>query len=197
MTETTASAQKTTDRTEPRNVIVRRFVTRVLRWAVDSSFAFFSAVLLALVLVWLAGAGPAWIALASEWEVIGYAIIVYGINRLFDGAAETIAYLLDPDRFDGDIFFEMFNSLHTVHADIRNGADTDDVLDSLVASNVTEELSDIVRSISQQYAARGDEDQVQRLMAVVLHLRRASENLGYGTLNAHLDAIEHSRADAS
>ncbi len=195
MTEMTASPRKTTARTEPRNVIVRRFVTRTLRRIADSSDVFFTSGLLALTVLWFAHAGPAWIAQATDWQLIGYGVILYGINRLFDGVVEGIADALDPDRFDGDIFFEMSESLRALRTDIENGADTDDVLDSLVASRVIEELISTVRGTSQQFAARGDEDQVQRLMAVVLHLRNADENLGFGTLNAELDAVERSTAE--
>ncbi|MEU0390473.1 hypothetical protein [Streptomyces chartreusis] len=197
MTEMTASTRKTTTRIEPRNVIVRRFVTRTLRRIADVSDVFFTSGLLALAGMWFAHAGPAWIAQATDWQMIGYGVILYGTNRLLEDTVESIADLLDPDRFDGDIFFEMTESLRQLRADIENGADTDDVLDSLVASCVIEELSGTVRGISQQFAARGDEDEVQRLMAVVLHLRNADSNLGYGTLNAELDAVDHSTAEAS
>ncbi|MBL1086801.1 hypothetical protein JK359_33390 [Streptomyces actinomycinicus] len=197
MTELTASPRKTVARTEPRNVIVRRFVTRALRRAVDGSDLFFSSALLVLAVLWFAHTGPTWIAKATDWQMIGYGVILYGANRLYDGVVEGIANTLDPDRFDGDVLFEMSESLRALRTDIETGADTDNVLDSLVASRVIEELSGTVRSISQQYAALGDEDEVQRLMAVVLHLRHADENLGYGTLNAELDAVERSSVGLS
>ncbi|MFI6658099.1 hypothetical protein ACIBL8_21550 [Streptomyces sp. NPDC050523] len=197
MTEITASTRKTTARTEPRNVIVRRFITRTLRRIVDGSDALFTSGLVALAVLWFAHAGPAWIVQATEWQIIGYGVILYGLNRLFDGTLEGIADALDPDRFDGDVLFEMTESLRQLRADMENGADTDDVLDSLVGSSVIEELSGTVRGISQHFAVRGDEDEAQRLMAVVLHLRNADNNLGYSTLNAELDTVERSTAEAS
>lgn len=197
MTEMTASTRKTTAGTEPRNVIVRRFITRTLRRIVDISDVFFTSGLVALAALWFTHAGPAWIAQATDWKMIGYGVILYGLNRLFDETLETIADALDPDRFDGDVLFEMTESLRQLRADVENGADTESILDSLVGSSVIEELSGTVRGISQHVALRGDEDVAQRLMAVVLHLRNADSNLGYGTINAELDAVERSTAEAS
>ncbi|MFF7764250.1 hypothetical protein [Streptomyces griseorubiginosus] len=197
MTEMTASSRKMTAATEPRNVTVRRFITRTLRRIVDNSDTLFTSGLVALTVLWFAHAGPAWIAQATEWQIIGYGVMIYGLNRLFDGTLEAIADVLDPDRFDGDVLFEMAESLRQLRADMTNGADTYDVLDSMVGSSVIEELSDTVRGISQHVAADGDQDEVQRLMAVVLHLRNADDNLSYSTLNTELDAIERSTAEAS
>ena len=190
MTETSAATGETEARTEPRNVIVRRFATRTLHRVVDLSDVLVVLSALVFAVLRLTYAGPAWITEATVWQVTGYGAILFGANRLLDTVLDGIAGALDPERFDGDVFFAMTESLRKLQLDLNEGADPENVLSGLTASSVIEELGATTRTLSRQYAARGDEDEVQRLLAVVLHLRNADKNLGP-------DAVARSTAEAS
>ncbi len=185
-----ASPAQAEIRTTSRSAVARRYTTRVLRDAADVSSGFYGAGLLALTVLWVTHSGPAWIAGASAIDTIAYAAILGTSVYMFGWLAELAADALDPDAFDGDVLFEMATSMRQLHTDIEQGADPDDVHDSLVASRLIEETTITVRGLSQVYAARGDEDKVQQLMAVILHLRKADEVLGYGTLTAALNDLE-------
>ncbi|MCX4826076.1 hypothetical protein OG883_41130 [Streptomyces sp. NBC_01142] len=140
-----------------------------------------------MVGLWLTHTGPAWLTTASDWTVLLYAVAILGTKTTTDTVAEYVIDLIDPDRWDGDITFELAEGLTQLRADIDNGADIDDVLDSLRASNLVPELLSTLRNLAAEYAARGDEDENQRLLAAVQHLRNADQYIGYGS---ELDALE-------
>ncbi|NUK50398.1 hypothetical protein HRW14_08860 [Streptomyces lunaelactis] len=173
--------------TSRRSVTVRRYAVRALRRVVQFSDIPFTAAALAMAIMWAAHAGPAWITGASDWLIMLYGILIYGANRIVDALAETAIDLIDPDRWDGDVAYELANGLTELRADIDSGADIDDVLDSLRSSNLVPELLATLRALGAGYAARGDEDENQRLLAAVLHLRNADQYIGYGS---ELDALE-------
>ncbi|MDQ0847721.1 hypothetical protein [Streptomyces sp. V1I6] len=158
----------------------RRHTTRALKRARRLTDPAASSTLLVMVGLWLTHTGPAWLTTANHWMVLLYAVAVLGIKTTTDVVAEYVIDLVDPDRWDGDITYEIAEGLTQLRADIDNGADIDDVLDSLRASNLVPELLFTLRNLAAEYAARGDEDENQRLLAAVLHLRNADQNIGYG-----------------
>ncbi|MDQ1013147.1 hypothetical protein QFZ82_007632 [Streptomyces sp. V4I23] len=159
----------------------RRLTVRALKRARRLTDPAASATLLVMVGLWLTHTGPAWLTTANDWTVLLYAVALLGIKTTADTVAEYVIDLIDPDRWDGDIAYEIAEGLTQLRADIDNGdADIDDVLDSFRASNLLPELLYTLRNLTAGYAARGDEDENQRLLAAVLHLRNADENIGYG-----------------
>ncbi|MBT2439806.1 hypothetical protein J7E93_06655 [Streptomyces sp. ISL-36] len=158
----------------------RRLTTRALKRVRRLTDPVASAALLVMVGLWLTHTGPAWLTTASDWTVLLYAVAVLGIKTTTDAVVEYVIELIDPDRWDGDITYELAEGLTQLRADIDNGADIDDVLDSFRASNLVPELLSTLRNLAAEYAARGDDDENQRLLAAVLHLRNADKNIGYG-----------------
>ncbi|MGW4784926.1 hypothetical protein [Streptomyces sp. NPDC004230] len=188
MTEITAPAGETETRTEQRSVFVRRLVARGLGHVarvIDRGVG--PALIVVEVILYLTHIGPAWLVQAAGWQAVAYVLAAYTAALAISGAAEYIRDMVDPDRWDGDVLFEIAHSLHDLRRDLDMGADIDDVRASLTSSRVIAELSDTVRTLSQHYAATGDEDEVQRLYAVVLHLRNADDNLDDGRLGAFDD----------
>jgi hypothetical protein len=173
--------------TASRSVTVRRYAVRALRRVVQFSDVPFTAGALAMLVMWAAHTGPGWITTVTDWQIMLYLVLVYGANRMVDTLAETAIDLIDPDRWDGDIAYELAGGLTELRADIDAGADIDDVLDSIRSSNLVPELMATVRALGSGYAARGDEDENQRLLAAVLHLRNADQYIGYGS---ELDTLE-------
>lgn len=165
----------------------RRLTVRALKRARRLTDPAASATLLVMVGLWLTHTGPAWLTTASDWTVLLYAVAVLGIKTTADAVAECLIELIDPDRWDGDITFELAEGLTQLRSDIDNGADIDDVLDSLRASNLVPELLSTLRNLAAEYAARGDDEENQRLLAAVLHLRNADKTIGY---HSELDALE-------
>lgn len=172
----------------PRSVTARRYVVRAMRRVVQFSDIPFTAAAVAMAIMWAAHAGPAWITTASDWQIMLYGVLTYGANRIVDALAETAIDLIDPDRWDGDIAYELAEGLTQLRADIDNGADIDEVLDSLRSSSLVPELLGTLRALGAEYAARGDEDENQRLLAAVLHLRNADQHIGYG--HSEIAALE-------
>ncbi|WP_329583631.1 hypothetical protein [Streptomyces sp. NBC_01361] len=161
----------------------RRLTVRVLKWVRQLTDPASIGTLLALIGAWLSHTGPAWIAGADAGKVLLYAVAVLGTANTVDLAAKEIINLIDPDRRDGDIAYGIAKSLAQLRADIDNGADVDDVLDSLRASSLVPELLSTLRALAAEYLGRGDEgdeDENQRLLAAVLHLRKADKTIGYG-----------------
>lgn len=165
----------------------RRHAVRALQRVVQFSDIPFIAAALAMVIMWVARTGPAWITTVSDWTIVLYLVLVFGANRMVDTLAETAIDLIDPDRWDGDIAYELAGGLTELRADIDSGADIDVVLDSIRSSNLVPELLATLRALGSGYAARGDEDENQRLLAAVLHLRNADQYIGYGS---ELEALE-------
>ncbi|MDH2393398.1 hypothetical protein QCN29_32470 [Streptomyces sp. HNM0663] len=165
----------------------RRLTVRALKQVRQLTDPAASATLLAMVGLWLTRTGPAWLTTASDWTILLYAVAILGTKTTADAVVEHVIDLIDPDRWDGDITFELAEGLTQLRADIDNGADIDDVLDSLRASNLVPELLSTLRNLAAEYAARGDDEENQRLVAAVLHLRNADKTIGYGS---DLDARE-------
>lgn len=90
-----------------RSVTARRYAVRALRRVVQFSDIPFTAAAVAMAIMWAAHAGPAWITGASDWQIMLYGVLIYGANRIVDALAETAIDLIDPDRWDGDIAYEL------------------------------------------------------------------------------------------
>ncbi|MET9427935.1 MULTISPECIES: hypothetical protein [unclassified Streptomyces] len=172
----------------PAAVTARRLTVRALMGARRLSDPAASVVLLVMAGLWATHTGPAWLTTANDWTFLLYAVAILGIRTTADAMAEYLIGLIDPDRWDGDIAYELAEGLAQMRADIDNGADIEDVLDSLRASSLLRELLFTVRTLAAEYAARGDEDEHQRLLAAVRHLRNADKNIGYG--HAPIAALE-------
>ncbi|MEV6654890.1 hypothetical protein [Streptomyces sp. NPDC051219] len=172
----------------PTTGTARRLTVRALKRARRLTAPAASATLLVMVGLWLTHTGPAWLTTANDWTVLLYAVAVLGIKTTAGTVAEYVIDLIDPDRWDGDIAYELAEGLTQLRADIDSGADIDDVLDSLRASSLVPELLGTLRNLAAEYAARGDDDENQRLLAAVLHLRIADKNIGYG--HAEIAALE-------
>ncbi|MEU4496951.1 hypothetical protein AB0F96_26785 [Streptomyces sp. NPDC023998] len=170
-----------------RSVTARRCAVRALRRVVQFSDIPFTAGALAMLVMWAAHTGPAWLTSANEWMLLLYGVLLYGANRFVDALVEGTIDLLDPDRWDGDVAYELALGLTELRADIDNGADIDDVLDSLRSSDLVPELLATLRAMAAGYLARGDEEENQRLLTAVLHLRNADQYIGYGS---EMDALE-------
>lgn len=164
----------------PTAATARRLTVRALKGARRLTDPAANMVLLVMVGLWLTHTGPAWLTTASDWTFLLYAAAVLGTKTTTDAVAEYVIDLTDPDRWDGDIAYELAEGLTQLRADIDNGADVDEVLDSLRASNLVPELLSTLRNLAAEYAARGDDEEQQRLLAAVLHLRNADKNIGYG-----------------
>lgn len=177
MADTTAEARPSR---RAAGITARRLTARALKLVRRLTDPAASVVILVMGGLWLTHTGPAWLTTASDWTVLLYAVAIGGTKTLVDVFAEYAIDLVDPDRWDGDIAYEIAEGLTQLRADIDNGADIDDVLDSFRASNLLPELLYTLRNLAAGYAARGDEDENQRLLAAVLHLRNADENIGYG-----------------
>ncbi|EPH46876.1 hypothetical protein ABT390_33960 [Streptomyces aurantiacus] len=166
----------------------RRFTVLALRALSDQSMNAFAGALAVLVLLNTLHVGPHRIAYASARDLLLYAALTYCIAVIISRVSADAADLLDPDRWDGDIAFELAEALTRLRTGLTDGADIDDVLDSLAASALVPELAATLRALAEEYGhrgAEGDYDESQRLLAAVLHLRCAVEHIGYGhTQNA-------------
>ncbi|CAM5694937.1 hypothetical protein [Streptomyces mordarskii] len=161
-------------------VTARRLTTRALRQIIRFSDPAATATIAVMAILWISHTGPAWIATADDWTIVTYGIGIAAARVVLDVIAEWLIDLADPDRWDGDIAYAIAEDLRQLRTDITMGADPDEVLDSLSTSNLVPELLETLRGLSTQYAALGDEDEKQRLLAAVLHLRHADQNIGYG-----------------
>ncbi|GAA3372191.1 hypothetical protein GCM10017744_102700 [Streptomyces antimycoticus] len=180
MTHTAQTKQPPASGTPSRSVAARRLTTRALSQIIRFSDPAATAAIAAMAILWITHTGPAWIATADEWTIVTYGIGIVAARVVLDVIAEGLSDLVDPDRWDGDIAYAIAEGLRQLRTDITEGADPDEVLDSLSTSDLVPQLLETLRALSTQYAARGDEDEKQRLLAAVLHLRHADQNIGYG-----------------
>ncbi|WP_351233856.1 hypothetical protein [Streptomyces sp. NPDC002133] len=178
--EQTGQPRPADDTTPRRFVPARRFTVRALRHALMRTDSAASITMVIMVALWATQTGPSWLTTASDWTLLLYAVAIVGTKAAIDFLTEFIISLVDPDRWDGDIAYEIAQGFTQLRTDIDNGADIDDVLDGLSASHLVPELLGTLRTLAAAYAARGDEDENQRLLAAVLHLRNADKNIGYG-----------------
>ncbi|MDQ0945994.1 hypothetical protein [Streptomyces sp. V1I1] len=147
----------------------------------------FSAAALAMPILWAFRTGPGWLTSANEWTLLAYGVLLYGANHIVNNITETSNDLIDPDRWDGDVAYEMAKDLAQLRADIDLGADIDDVLDSLRSSGLIPELAATTSALTDRYAARGDQEESWKLRTAEQYLRTADQTIGYH--NA-LDALE-------
>ncbi|MEU5108202.1 hypothetical protein AB0H07_39095 [Streptomyces sp. NPDC021354] len=180
MTHPAQTEQPLANGSPRRSVTARRLAARVLRQIIRLSDPVAIAVIAVMAALWLAHTGPAWLTTADDWTLVSYGVVIVGARVVLDVLLEELIDLIDPDRWDGDIAYELAEGLKQLRADIQTGADPDEVLDSLRSSDLVPELLETLRALGSEYAARGDDDENQRLLAAVLHLRNADQNIGYG-----------------
>lgn len=179
MTQTATPADQITHHAERRSVMIRRRAARVLRQVPGYSDLGFVLGVLAIGEMWLAHLGPAWITHADSTRVLVYGVVLYFVGRFVNAVARCLVIAVEPILWDGYALYGIAQSLEGLRGDIKAGADTYDVHDSLDSSEVLGELTNVVGALAQRYAARGDTREAQRLHTAVRHLREAGDHLGF------------------
>jgi hypothetical protein len=154
-----------------------RLTTRVLREVADRLEG---TALLAMFAVGIAGishVGPAWLQ-ASGNELVVFVFAAWGLAKLGDRALYDIADWIDPDARDGDSAFVAAELFKQLAADVRQGAEWDDVRIGLKASQVLPALYGALDDLGDVYAGLGEDDEAEDLRAAAAGIRTASRHLG-------------------
>lgn len=133
----------TTPAAESAGTKARRAVTWTLRFVGHSADLIGAVCILAAALK----------GQARGWELLLLALAVYGGTKAVEYVTFSTAELLDPDARDGDLLQNAELLIREIHEDLKNGADTDEVVTNLRESHLAGALADLVRDLADKHHA--------------------------------------------
>ncbi|MFB8443601.1 hypothetical protein ACFC7A_31605 [Streptomyces niveus] len=169
---------------------VRRRAVAILGRIADHSHAPFQLAVVALLIVRVTGTGPGWITTATNNDFMLYGLLVFFASFLFATVLEWVIWLVNPFTWDGDVAYDIAQDLTDLRADIDNGAHLNHVLDSLRGSELVPELLMTLRALASAYAAEGDMEEEERLLAAATLMGLADACIGYKPPGAETTEVQ-------
>lgn len=160
-----------------RGVKALRITTRVLREIADRLE---TTALLAVAVLTIAAtfhAGPAWTQMDRGTFTVAI-FAAWGAAKFSESTLYGAADWIDPDARDGDSAFLVAEVLNGLTDDIRHGADHDDVLIGLQASQVLPALHTVLGALGDAFDEGGESEEAADLYAAGIAVRSAARRLG-------------------
>lgn len=110
-------------------------------------------------------------------------LATWGTALLIKGFAYYVADRIDPDARDGDDLWDATTALRDTVEDITNGANYDDILLALQASQVLPALHELTVHLRGAYAQDGEMEEAAALSDTVALVRAAAESMGHRDLS--------------
>lgn len=105
-------------------------------------------------------------------------LAAWGVAQLVESAAYGAADWIDPDARDGDLLWDVVKDLKQLAADVRQGADYDDVRLGVQASKLLPAVEQLLGAIGDMYDEDGEDDEASALYVAAVTVREAAAHLG-------------------
>jgi hypothetical protein len=158
-----------------------RVTTHALRLVGDYVGAVASWTATAAVVLWMANDVIEFASALSKvtaGEAILLILAVAGTATLIETIAYGTADWIDPDARDGDALWDVVKELKQLTADVRQGADYDDIMLGVQASKVLPAMSLLLGALGDAYEEDGEREEARALYEAGISLRYAARELG-------------------